>query len=56
MVEEGCLKPPYRDVLPADHDFDRLLARCADYRIPDYTWGGEEPLPWRRNPCRTTEN
>ncbi|MFE2754899.1 TIGR00730 family Rossman fold protein [Actinosynnema sp. NPDC059335] len=45
MVAEGFLKPPYREMLLVDDDFDRLLARCRDYRIPDYTWTEEKPLP-----------
>ena len=45
MVEEGFLKPPYRDMLLVDHDLDRLLTRCGDYRTPDYTWTDDNPLP-----------
>ncbi|GAB2963331.1 LOG family protein [Saccharothrix stipae] len=45
MVEEGFLKPPYRDMLLMDQDFDRLLARCADYRTPDFRWTEDKPLP-----------
>jgi uncharacterized protein (TIGR00730 family) len=45
MVEQGFLKPPYRDMLLVDQVLDRLLARCADYRAPDYTWTDDEPLP-----------
>ncbi|MEU4442360.1 TIGR00730 family Rossman fold protein [Actinosynnema sp. NPDC050801] len=45
MVEEGFLKPPYRDMLLVDQDFDRLLARCGDYRTPDFEWSEDEPLP-----------
>lgn len=45
MVEEGFLKPPYREMLLVDHDLDRLLARCRDYRPPDYTWSEESALP-----------
>ncbi|MEU4766519.1 TIGR00730 family Rossman fold protein [Actinosynnema sp. NPDC023794] len=44
MVEEGFLKPPYRDMLLVDHDLDRLLTRCGDYRTPDYTWTDDNPL------------
>jgi uncharacterized protein (TIGR00730 family) len=45
MVEEGFLKPPYRRMLLVDHDLDRLLTRCRDYRPPDYTWSEESALP-----------
>jgi predicted Rossmann-fold nucleotide-binding protein len=45
MVAEGFLKPPYRDMLLVDHDLDRLLAQCRDYRTPDYAWTEENPLP-----------
>ena len=45
MVEEGFLKPPYRDMLLVDQDLDRLLTRCGDYRTPAYRWTDDNPLP-----------
>lgn len=45
MVEEGFLKPPYRDMLLVADDLDLLLDRCRDYRTPDYAWTEENPLP-----------
>ncbi|NUT53983.1 MAG: TIGR00730 family Rossman fold protein [Saccharothrix sp.] len=45
MVAEGFLKPPYREMLLVDDDFDRLFDRCRDYRPPVYRWTEEKPLP-----------
>ncbi|MFJ6675025.1 TIGR00730 family Rossman fold protein [Actinosynnema sp. NPDC091369] len=45
MVEEGFLKPPYRDMLLVEDDLDRLLVRIRDYRAPDYRWTDDKPLP-----------
>ncbi|MFE9746727.1 TIGR00730 family Rossman fold protein [Saccharothrix saharensis] len=45
MVEEGFLKPPYRDMLLVDDDLDRLLTRIREYRTPDYRWTDDKPLP-----------
>lgn len=38
MVAEGFLRTPYRRMLIAESDLERLLDRCTDYRPPDYTW------------------
>jgi uncharacterized protein (TIGR00730 family) len=45
MVEEGFVRQPYRDMLHVDDDLDRLLARFADYRPPNYKWADEVPTP-----------
>ncbi|MFD1150269.1 LOG family protein [Saccharothrix hoggarensis] len=45
MVEEGFLKPPYRDMLLVDDDLGRLLDRCRAYRPPTYTWSDDAPRP-----------
>lgn len=45
MIDEGFLKPPYRDLLLVDDDLKRLLARFADHRRPDYTWTEDGPIP-----------
>ncbi len=44
MVEEGFLKPPYRDMLIVDDDPERLLDRFTAYRPPNYTWTEEAPV------------
>lgn len=38
MTAEGFLRAPYRRMLIAEPDLDRLLERYARYRPPDYTW------------------
>ncbi|WP_433270741.1 TIGR00730 family Rossman fold protein [Actinosynnema sp. CS-041913] len=43
MVEEGFLKPPYRDMLLVEDDLERLLARFQDYRPPAYKWSDDGP-------------
>jgi uncharacterized protein (TIGR00730 family) len=44
MVDDGFLKPPYRDMLIVDDDPERLLKRLADYRAPDYRWTEDAPI------------
>ncbi|WP_433264617.1 TIGR00730 family Rossman fold protein [Actinosynnema sp. CS-041913] len=43
MVEEGFLKPPYRDMLLVEDDLERLLARFQTYRPPAYKWSDDGP-------------
>ena len=38
MIDEGFLRPAYREMLLVDTDPRRLLARFADYQPPDYQW------------------
>lgn len=45
MVEEGFLKPAYRDMLLVADDLDRLLDSFSTYRPPAYKWVEEGPLP-----------
>ncbi|MFI9811523.1 LOG family protein [Saccharothrix variisporea] len=44
MVEEGFLKPPYRDMLLVADDLDRLLDGFRGYQPPDYKWTEDGPL------------
>ncbi|CAL9574996.1 Putative cytokinin riboside 5'-monophosphate phosphoribohydrolase [Actinosynnema sp. ALI-1.44] len=44
MVEEGFLKPAYRDMLLVEDELDRLLEAFRGYRPPAYKWVEEGPL------------
>ncbi|RKT69401.1 hypothetical protein DFJ66_2621 [Saccharothrix variisporea] len=44
MVEEGFLKPAYRDMLLVADELDRLLDDFRDYQPPAYKWTEDGPL------------